>query len=89
MANHKSAAKRARQSVKRNAVNHARKSRVGTATRKVEEAISKKDYKSAQDALRAAQPEIARAASKGAIEKKRAARRMSRLSARVKKLKQS
>lgn len=89
MANHKSAAKRARQSVRRNAVNKARKSRVHTATRKVEEAIAKKDYKAAQEALRAAQPEMARAAGKGTLTKQRVARRMSRLSARVKKLKQA
>ncbi|NDE89529.1 MAG: 30S ribosomal protein S20 [Alphaproteobacteria bacterium] len=89
MATHKSAEKRARQSVKLQAKNRARKSRVHTATRKVEEAVTKKDYAAATAALRAAQPEIARAASKGMLPKKRAARKMSRLSARIKKLKQA
>lgn len=89
MATHKSAEKRARQTVKLQAKNRARKSRVHTATRKIDEAVAKKDYKAALEALRAAQPEIARAAGKGTIPKKRAARKMSRLSARVKKLKQA
>lgn len=89
MATHKSAEKRARQTLVRTARNKARKSRVHTATRKIDEAVAKKDYKAAQEALRLAQPELARAASKGMIPKKRAARKMSRLSARVKKLKQA
>lgn len=87
MATHKSAEKRARQTIVRTARNKARKARVHSATRKVEEAITKKDYKAAQEALRSAQPEIARAAGKGTLHKKRAARKLSRLSARVKKLK--
>lgn len=89
MATHKSAEKRARQALKLQAKNRARKSRVHTATRKVDEAVTKKDYTTAQEALRAVQPELARAASKGSMPKKRAARKMSRLSARVKKLKQA
>jgi small subunit ribosomal protein S20 len=87
MATHKSAEKRARQSVERQKLNRARKSRVSSATRKIDEAIAKKDYKGAAEALKAAQPEIARAGSKGALPKKRAARKISRLAARVKKLK--
>lgn len=89
MATHKSAEKRARQTIVRTARNKARKSRIHTATRKVEEAVAKKDYKAAVEALRAAQPELAKAASKGTLPKKRASRKISRLSARVKKLKQA
>lgn len=87
MANHKSAAKRAKQAEVRQKRNRARKSRVHTALRKVEEAIMKKDYKGALEALRAAQPELARAAGKGVVPEKRASRKLSRLSSRVKKLK--
>jgi small subunit ribosomal protein S20 len=87
MATHKSAEKRARQTVVRTVRNKARKSRVHTAIRKIDEAVAKKDYKAAQEALKAAQPEIAKAASKGTLPKKRASRKISRLAARVKKLK--
>ena len=87
MANHKSAAKRARQSIVKQKRNRVVKSRVHTATRKVEEAITAKDYTSAMTALKYAQPELARAAGKGKMPKKRAARKMSRISARIKKLK--
>jgi len=89
MANHKSAAKRAIQSVKRQKINRATKSRVHGVTRKVEETIVGKSYDAAMAALRAAQPELARAAAKGIIDKKRASRKLSRLSARIKKLKQA
>lgn len=87
MANHKSAEKRARQSEPRQKKNRARKSRVGNAVRKVDEAVAAKDYKSGMTALSAAQRELARAASKGTLPKKRVARKMSRLAAKVKKVK--
>ena len=87
MANHKSSEKRARQTTRRTERNRVRKSRVGTALRKVNEAVDAKDYKGAMEALNVAQSELARAASRGALPKKRMARKMSRLSARVKKTK--
>lgn len=89
MANHKSAEKRARQSVKLQKTNRARKSRVSGAVRKVEEAITTKQYDAAMTALRTAQPELARAAGKKSVSKKRTSRKLSRLSARIKKLKQA
>jgi small subunit ribosomal protein S20 len=87
MANHKSSEKRARQTVKRTEENRVRKSRVSGAVRKVNEATDAKDYKGGMTALSKAQSELARAATRGAIPKKRIARKMSRLSARLKKVK--
>ena len=84
MANHKSAEKRARQTERRTAVNTARRSRVRGSIKKVQEAIVTGDKKAAADALRAAQPEIQRGADKRVVTKAAAARRISRLSARIK-----
>ena len=84
MANHKSAQKRARQTETRTAVNTARRSRIRGSVKKVEEAIATGDKKAAQEALRAAQPEIQRGATKRIVTKNAAARRVSRLSARIK-----
>ncbi|TMV04974.1 30S ribosomal protein S20 [Ruegeria sediminis] len=86
MANSPQAAKRARQNEKRFAVNKARRSRIRTFLRKVEEAIASGDKEAATAALRAAQPELMRGVSKGVFHKNTAARKMSRLSSRVKAL---
>jgi small subunit ribosomal protein S20 len=84
MANHKSAEKRARQTERRTAVNSSRRSRVRGSIKKVEEAIKAGDKKAAAEALRAAQPEIQRGATARVIAKNAAARRVSRLNARIK-----
>lgn len=84
MANIRSAAKAARKGKRREAVNVARKSRVRTFVRKVEEAIAGGDAKAAAEALRAAQPEIVRGANKRVLHKRAAARKVSRLTRRVK-----
>ncbi len=86
MANSPSSKKRARQVVARTQVNTARRSRIRGYIRKVEEAIASGDQNAAKDALKTAQPEIARGVSKGIMHKNTAARKMSRLSAKVKKL---
>ena len=86
MANHASAAKRARQSVRRAQANRARLSRVRTFMKKVETAIASGDKEAARAALKAAQPELNRAADKRVIAKNAAARKLSRLSARIKSL---
>jgi small subunit ribosomal protein S20 len=83
MPNIASAKKRVRTIKKRTAVNHARKSRLRTFTRKVEEAIASGDKKGAQAALKAAEPEIMRGAGKGVIHKNTASRKVSRLAHRV------
>lgn len=84
MANHKSAEKRARQTERRTVVNTARRSRVRGSIKSVEEAIKGGDKKAAQEALRAAQPEIQRGATQRVLTKNTAARRVSRLAARIK-----
>lgn len=84
MANTRSAKKMVRKIERRTAVNMARRSRMRTFIRKVEEAIEAGDKVAAQEALKNAQPEIMRAASKGVLHKKTSARKVSRLSARVK-----
>jgi small subunit ribosomal protein S20 len=87
MPNIASAKKRTRTTAKRTAINHARKSRIRTATRKVEDAISAGDHKAAAAALKAAEPEIMRGVSKGVTHKNTASRKVSRLTKRVAKLK--
>ena len=84
MANTASAQKRIRQTAKRMARNKARKSRVRSFVRKLEEAIATGDKSAAQEAFRAAQPEMQRAATKGTLHANTVARKVSRLSARVK-----
>lgn len=84
MANTPQSKKRARQTVSRTTVNKARRSRIRTFLRKVEEAIASGDKSAAATALQAAQPELMRGVTKGVMHKNTAARKMSRLSARVK-----
>ncbi|SES70631.1 30S ribosomal protein S20 [Oceanicella actignis] len=84
MANSPSARKRIRQTERRTAVNKARRSRIRTFIRKVEEAIAGGDQSAALEALRAAQPEIMRGVTKGVFHKNTAARKISRLARRVK-----
>lgn len=84
MANTKSAKKMVRKIATRTEVNKTRRSRMRTFVRKVEEAIEAGDKAAAAEALKAAQPEIMRAAGKGVIHKNTSSRKVSRLSARVK-----
>jgi small subunit ribosomal protein S20 len=86
MANTASARKRIRQTVVRTARNAARKSRMRTFVKKVETAIASGDKTGAVAALRAAQPEMQRASGKGVVHANTVARKLSRLSARIKAL---
>ncbi|MEE2944076.1 MAG: 30S ribosomal protein S20 [Pseudomonadota bacterium] len=86
MANSPQAKKRARQNERRFAVNKARRSRIRTFLRKVEEAIESGDQSAAAEALKAAQPEVMRGVTKGVFHKNTASRKISRLAARVKAL---
>lgn len=86
MANTPSAKKAARKIARQTATNKARRSRVRTYLRKVEEAIASGDQAAASDALKTAQPEIMRAATKGVLHANTASRKVSRLNARVKAL---
>ncbi len=86
MANHKSSEKRNRQTIKRTENNRVRQSRIKTFIRKVEEAIAGGNKAAANEALKAAQPELMKGVTKGVLKKETASRKMSRLSSRVKKL---
>ena len=84
MANTPSAKKAARKIERRTAVNKARRTRMRGFIRKVEEAVAGGDATAAADALKNAQSEIMGAVSKGVLHKNTAARKVSRLAARVK-----
>jgi small subunit ribosomal protein S20 len=86
MANTPQSKKRARQTERVTAVNKARRSRIRTYLRKVEEALATGKADVAAAALKDAQPELARGVSKGVLHKNTVARKMSRLSSRVKAL---
>ena len=86
MANTASAKKATRKIEARTAVNKSRRSRIRTFIRKVEEAIVAGDHQVAMEALRAAEPEIHRAAGKGIVHTNLASRKVSRLNSRVKAL---
>ena len=86
MANSEQSKKRARQSEARYAVNKARRSRIRTFVRKVEEAIASGNSDAAVEALKNAQPELARGVTKGVLHKNTVSRKISRLASRVKAL---
>jgi small subunit ribosomal protein S20 len=86
MANTKSAAKAARQMIRRTEINKSRRSSLKAHVRKVEEAIAAGDKAAAASALTAAEPILARTAQNGVIHKKTASRKVSRLAARVRAL---
>ena len=83
MANHASALKRARQNEERRMRNKAYRTRVRGAVKSVRQAISAKDQEAARAALKAAEPIIDKAASKGVLPKRTAARKISRLAKQV------
>ena len=86
MANTPQSKKRARQNERKLEVNKARRSRIRTFLKKVEEAITSGDKSAANTALKSAQPELMRGVTKGVYKKNTAARKMSRLSSKVKSL---
>ena len=83
MATHKSAIKRAKQNEERRLRNRARKTRVKSAVKQVRTALEKKSLEEAQAALQQAIPVIDKAASKGSLHHRAAARKISRLSKQV------
>ncbi len=86
MAHHKSAKKSIRQTVRRTAVNRARLSRVRSYVKKVETALESGDKKAAAEAFKAAEPELQRGVRSKVVHRNAAARKLSRLSARIKSL---
>jgi small subunit ribosomal protein S20 len=83
VANIKSAKKRAKQAVVRNARNASQRSMLRTAVKKVIKAIDAKDQAAATEAFNTAQPILDRFAARGLIHKNKAARHKSRLTARI------
>ena len=86
MANTPSAKKAVRKIAARTAVNKARRSNMRSNLRKLEETIAAGDQAAAKAELRRVQPIVMKAATKGIVHKNNAARKISRLSARVKAL---
>jgi small subunit ribosomal protein S20 len=83
MANTTSAKKAVRQIARRTAANKARRSRMRSSVRKVEEAIASGNKDAAQAALKEAEPVMARTAQKGLLHRRAASRKVSRLAKRV------
>lgn len=88
MANHKSAEKRIRQTLKRTERNKYYRTRIKNLSRALNEAVDSSDLTKAQEALKVANKDIHSFVSKGILSKNTAARKISRLNARVKKLAQ-
>jgi small subunit ribosomal protein S20 len=86
MANTKSAKKAARKIARRTEVNKARRSRMRGFLRTVEDAIGTGDAATALASLKAAEPEIVRAAQKGILHRRTASRKVSRLTKQIAKL---
>ena len=86
MANTSSAKKAVRKIERRTKVNRARRSQMRTQLRKAEEAIAAGDPGVAQTVLRETESMMMRSAQKGVIHRNTASRKVSRLTARVKKL---
>ena len=83
MANTPQAKKRIRRNANRTAINGARVSRIRSFVKKVETAIAGGDKAAAAEALKQAQPELARGVARGVLHKNTASRKLSRLSKRV------
>lgn len=86
LATHKSAEKRARQTVRKNAVNSARRSKVRTAEKKLIKAITSLDLKALPELVKAYTSEATRAVSKGVFKKQTMSRKVGRLASRAHKV---
>lgn len=83
MANTPQAKKRIRRNANRATINHARISRIRTLVKQVESALAAGKKTEAAQALKLAQPELARGVARGVVHKNTASRKLSRLSKRV------
>lgn len=86
MANHKSSEKRAKQDIKKNAVNKMNESKAKTAVKKVRDAITAGDKKAAATLFTAAQAELRKLAKSGVIKLNSAARKTARLASQINKI---
>lgn len=87
MANTKAAKKALRSSAAKNAINTARKNRIRTFIRKVDDAIKVGDEKKSREALKMLEPEIMRGVTKKVYKLNTAARKLTKLSAAIRKIK--
>jgi small subunit ribosomal protein S20 len=83
MANTPQAKKRIRRNARRELINHSRVSRIRTFIKAVESAVAAGQKDEATEALRKAQPEMARGVARGVLHKNTASRKFSRLAKRV------
>jgi small subunit ribosomal protein S20 len=86
MANTSSARKATRKIARRTAVNKARRTKLRTAVRSVEEAIKSGDRDAAVKAMKRAEPELMQAAQRNIVHKNNASRKVSRLTHQIAKL---
>lgn len=86
MAQHQSAKKRIRQTKRRTEVNGSRVGRIRTYVKKFDVAVANGDKTAAQAAFRDAMPELQRGVTRGVLHRNTVARKLSRMSARVKAL---
>ncbi|CBG39401.1 30S ribosomal protein S20 [Helicobacter mustelae] len=86
MANHKSAEKRIRQTIKRTERNRYYRTRIKNIIKAVRTSVAANEVEKAQEALKIANKELHKFVSKGIIKKNTASRRVSRLNAAVKKI---
>ena len=83
MANTPQAKKRIRRNANRTDIYGARVSRIRTFVKAVESSLDSGDKKAAAEALKQAQPEMARGVARGVLHKNTASRKFSRLTKRV------
>ena len=83
MANTPQAKKRIRRNARRAEINGARVGRIRTFIKAVESALAAGDKSAAADALKKAQPELARGVARGVVHKNTASRKFSRLTKRL------
>lgn len=86
LATHKSAEKRARQALRKNAVNRKNRSSVRTIERKMRDLLAKKDKKAAEELLASFMSVVGKAAQKGVIHARNASRRIARVSEQLAKI---
>ncbi len=86
MAHHASAKNRIRRNARRAAINRSRRSRLRSFMKNVELAIASGDKEAAQGALKSAQPELHRGVRVGVMHRNTVARKLSRLSSRIKSM---
>jgi len=83
LATHKSAEKRARQTIRKNKVNTSRKNTVRTSEKSLVKALAAKDAKTLPELLKDFTSQIMKAAQRGIFKKEAASRKIARLSSRV------